>query len=60
MKVHEEWNGKSRAVAFVKDDNLFVTDAEGKAEQLPTEVITSYMDRAYTATSSVSTKNILE
>jgi dipeptidyl-peptidase-4 len=34
---HEEWNGKSRAVAFVKDDNLFVTDAEGKTRQLSTD-----------------------
>ena len=30
----EEWNDKSRAVAFVKDDNLFVTDAAGNTRQV--------------------------
>ena len=29
-----EWNAKSRALAFVEDDNLFVTDADGKTTQL--------------------------
>mgnify|MGYP000378224109 FL=1 len=32
-----EWNAASRAVAFVKDDNLFVTDGEGKTTQLTTD-----------------------
>ena len=32
-----DWNAKSRAVAFVKDDNLYVTDAEGKTRQLTTD-----------------------
>ena len=29
-----EWNAKSRALAFVEGDNLFVTDADGKTTQL--------------------------
>lgn len=36
-ETHEEWNPASRAVAFVKDDNLYVTDAEGKTRQLTTD-----------------------
>lgn len=32
-----EWNAASKAVAFVKDDNLFVTDGEGKTTQLTTD-----------------------
>lgn len=32
-----EWNAASKAVAFVKDDNLFVTNGEGKATQLTTD-----------------------
>lgn len=36
-ETHEEWNAKSRATAFVKDDNLFVTDAGGKTIQLTTD-----------------------
>ena len=34
---HEEWNAKSRAVAFVKEYNLFVTDEKGKTKQLTTD-----------------------
>lgn len=33
----EEWSKKSRCVAFVKDDNLFITNAEGKTTQLTTD-----------------------
>lgn len=33
-ETNAEWNAASRAVAFVKDDNLFVTDAEGKTTRL--------------------------
>ena len=33
-ETHADWNAKSRAVAFVKDDNLYVTDAEGNTRQL--------------------------
>lgn len=36
-ETHEEWNPASRAVAFVKDDNLYVTDAKGKTHQLTTD-----------------------
>ena len=36
-ETHEEWNPASRAVAFVKDDNLYVTDAKGKTRQLTTD-----------------------
>lgn len=32
-----EWNAASKAVAFVKNDNLFVTDSEGKTTQLTTD-----------------------
>ncbi len=32
-----EWNEKSRATAFVKDDNLFVTDGEGNTRQVTTD-----------------------
>ncbi|MGP1351297.1 MAG: DPP IV N-terminal domain-containing protein [Hoylesella marshii] len=34
---HAEWNAASRAVAFVRNDNLFVTDAAGKTHQLTTD-----------------------
>lgn len=33
-ETHADWNAKSRAVAFVKDDNLYVTDAQGNTRQL--------------------------
>lgn len=33
-ETNAEWNSKSRAVAFVKDNNLFVTDAAGNTVQL--------------------------
>lgn len=33
-ETNAEWNAKSRAVAFVKDDNLFVTNAAGNTVQL--------------------------
>ena len=36
-ETHADWNARSRAVAFVKDDNLYVTDAEGKTRQLTTD-----------------------
>lgn len=32
-----EWNAASKAVAFVKGDNLFVTNGEGKTTQLTTD-----------------------
>lgn len=32
-----EWNAVSKAVVFVKNDNLFVTDGEGKTTQLTTD-----------------------
>lgn len=32
-----EWNAASKAVAFVKNDNLFVTNGEGKTTQLTTD-----------------------
>lgn len=32
-----EWNAASKAVAFVKNDNLFVTNGEGKTIQLTTD-----------------------
>ncbi len=32
-----EWNKKSRATAFVKDDNLFVTDGAGNTRQVTTD-----------------------
>lgn len=33
-ETHADWNAKSRAVAFIKDDNLYVTDAQGNTRQL--------------------------
>ena len=36
-ETHADWNAGSRAVAFVKDDNLYVTDAEGTTRQLTTD-----------------------
>ena len=36
-ETRADWNASSRAVAFVKDDNLYVTDAEGKTRQLTTD-----------------------
>ena len=36
-ETHEEWCPVSRAVAFVKDDNLYVTDAEGVTRQVTTD-----------------------
>ena len=33
----EDWSKKNRCVAFVKDDNLFITNAEGKTSQLTTD-----------------------
>ena len=35
--VAEEWNKESRAVAYVKDDNLFVADASGQARQVTSD-----------------------
>ena len=32
-----EWNDKSRAVAFVKDDNLYVTDGSGNTRQVTSD-----------------------
>ena len=36
-ETHAEWNAASRAVAFVKDHNLYLTDAKGKTHQLTTD-----------------------
>lgn len=36
-ETHGEWNAKSKAVAFVKDNNLFVTGADGNTTQLTTD-----------------------
>ncbi|MCD8290678.1 MAG: DPP IV N-terminal domain-containing protein, partial [Prevotella sp.] len=36
-ETNEEWNAQSRAVAFVKDNNLYVTDSEGNTKQLTTD-----------------------
>ncbi len=36
-ETNEEWNAQSRAVAFVKDNNLYVTDGEGNTRQLTTD-----------------------
>lgn len=36
-ETHEEWCAASRAVAFVKDDNLYVTDAAGNTTRLTTD-----------------------
>ena len=33
----EDWSKKSRCVAFVKEDNLFITDAKGETSQLTTD-----------------------
>lgn len=35
--VVEDWNATSRATAFVKDDNLYVTDSENKTMKLTTD-----------------------
>ncbi len=35
--THEEWVASSRAVAFIKDDNLYVTDAQDHTRQLTTD-----------------------
>lgn len=32
-----EWNAQSRALAFVKDDNLSITDAQGSTRQVTTD-----------------------
>ena len=32
-----EWNAKSKALAFIKEDNLYVTDNEGKTTQITTD-----------------------
>lgn len=34
---YDEWNAKSRAVAFVRDNNLCVTDANGQVKQVTTD-----------------------
>ncbi|MGN1376048.1 MAG: DPP IV N-terminal domain-containing protein [Prevotella sp.] len=34
---NEEWNPSSKAVAFVKENNLYVTDAEGNITQVTTD-----------------------
>ncbi len=34
---HSDWNATSRAVAFVKENQLFVTDAKGNSKQLTTD-----------------------
>ena len=36
-ETNSEWNAASRAVAFVKNDNLFVTDGDGKTTQMTTD-----------------------
>ncbi len=36
-ETFKDWNPQSRAVAFVKGDNLFVTDADGRTRQLTTD-----------------------
>ena len=36
-ETHAEWCPASRAVAFVKDDNLYVTDGEGNTRRLTTD-----------------------
>ena len=35
--VAEEWNKESRAVAYVKDDNLYVANASGQARQVTSD-----------------------
>ena len=37
QESNEDWNAKSKAVAFVSDHNLFVTDGEGNLRQLTTD-----------------------
>src|SRR5574344_2441564 len=32
-----DWNSQSRAVAYVKNDNLYITDADGNSKQLTTD-----------------------
>ena len=36
-ETHADWNAHSRAVAFVKNENLYVTDAEGTTRKLTTD-----------------------
>ncbi|MCI2180398.1 MAG: DPP IV N-terminal domain-containing protein, partial [Prevotella sp.] len=36
-ETHEEWCPTSKAVAFVKDNQLYVTDAQGETRQLTTD-----------------------
>jgi len=36
-ETSSDWNATSKAVAFVKDNNLFVTDAKGKTTRLTTD-----------------------
>ena len=36
-ETHADWNAHSRAVAFVKNENLYVTDAEGITRKLTTD-----------------------
>ncbi len=36
-ETHSDWNATSRAVAFVKDNQLFVTDDDGNCKQLTTD-----------------------
>ena len=36
-ETHAEWNAASRAVAFVRNHNLYLTDAQGKTHQLTTD-----------------------
>ncbi len=36
-ETHSDWNAESRAVAFVRDSQLFVTTADGKSTQLTTD-----------------------
>ncbi|MBR2034540.1 MAG: DPP IV N-terminal domain-containing protein, partial [Prevotella sp.] len=36
-ETHSDWNAASRAVAFVKDNQLFVTDTDNKTRKLTTD-----------------------
>ncbi len=36
-ETNEDWNKASRNVAFVKDDNLYITTADGKTTQITTD-----------------------
>ena len=36
-EIAADWNAQSRAVAFVKDDNLYVNDGKGVLKQLSTD-----------------------